>query len=185
MASFRLFITYCKLRNKIPIHLDIRNAYLHATVTKDIYMKQPTGFVDPDQPTHVCKLKKALYGLHQAGFNWHELIDRDLRSHGLIRTEHDPCVYHMIKSDRWMIVCLYVDDLLLGSDPKLREETINYLKRKFNVLAEGNVKRYLGINVTTGNGPWKLDQMENIQNFLMEQGMDRSKKIDRPGDPDL
>ena len=84
-----------------------------------------------------------------------------------------------------MIVCLYMDDLLLGGDPKLREETIDYLKRKFNVSAEGNVKRYLGINVTTRDGPWKLDQTDDIQNFLVEQGMDRSKKIDQPGDPDL
>ena len=84
-----------------------------------------------------------------------------------------------------MIVCLYVDDLLIGGDPKSREETVTFLKRKFNVSAEGNVKRYLGINVTTGPGPWKLDQTEDIQNFLAEHGMDRSKKIDRPGDPDL
>ena len=78
----------------------------------------------------------------------------------------------MIKSDRWMIVCLYVDDLLLGGDPKSREETIDYLKRKFNVLAKGNMKRYLRINVTTRDGPWKLDQTDDIQNFLVEQGMD-------------
>ena len=67
----------------------------------------------------------------------------------------------------------------------MREETVDYLKRKFNVSAEGNVKRYLGINVTTGDRPWKLDQTDDIQNFLVEQGMDQSKKIDRPGDPNL
>src|SRR6185312_4170432 len=38
MASFRLFLTYCKFRNVTPIHMDIRNAYLHAKVTEDIYM---------------------------------------------------------------------------------------------------------------------------------------------------
>jgi hypothetical protein len=185
MASFRLFITYCKSRNEVPIHMDIRNAYLHAEVKEDIYMKQPPGFVDPERPTHVCKLKKALYGLHQAGYNWHELIDQDLRALGLIRTEHDPCVYHKIKGDEWTIVCLYVDDLLVGGDSKNRKETIDCLKRKFNVSAEGDVKRYLGINVTTGIGPWKLDQSDDIRTFLAEQGMDKSKRIDRPGDPDL
>ena len=38
MASFRLFLTYCKFRNVTPIHMDIRNAYLHAEVAEDIYM---------------------------------------------------------------------------------------------------------------------------------------------------
>ena len=128
MASFHLFITYCKRQDEIPIHLDIRNAYLHAEVTEDIYMKQPAGFVDPDRLTHVCKLKKALYGLHQAGFNWHEQIDRDLWNHGLTQTKHDPCICHLITRDWWMIICLYVDDLLIGGDPKSREETVSYLK---------------------------------------------------------
>nr|GFC41158.1 hypothetical protein [Tanacetum cinerariifolium] len=31
-----------------------------------VYVSQPDGFVDPDNPNHMYKLKKALYGLKQA-----------------------------------------------------------------------------------------------------------------------
>ncbi|GKE77062.1 copia protein [Tanacetum coccineum] len=33
---------------------------------KEVYVSQPDGFVDQDNPNHVYKLKKALYGLKQA-----------------------------------------------------------------------------------------------------------------------
>ena len=102
MASFRLFLTYCKFRDVTPAHIDIRNAYLHAKVTEDVYMRQPPGFVDKKYPQHVCKIVQSLYGMHQAGHNWHNLIDEDLRKYGLERLEHDSCVYHKMKEkSKW------------------------------------------------------------------------------------
>nr|KYP71076.1 Retrovirus-related Pol polyprotein from transposon TNT 1-94 [Cajanus cajan] len=44
-------------------HMDINNAFLHGTIAEDIYMSQPSEFVHPQYPNHVCKLQKALYGL--------------------------------------------------------------------------------------------------------------------------
>ena len=32
----------------------------------NVYTMQPSGFVDPLKPSHVCKLNKALYDLKQA-----------------------------------------------------------------------------------------------------------------------
>ncbi len=78
MASFQMFLTFCKLRKTILIHIDIRNAYLHAKVSKNVYMRQPLGFVDEQHPDYVCKLIQSLYGMHQSGHNWHNLINEDL-----------------------------------------------------------------------------------------------------------
>src|SRR6185312_4739216 len=186
MASFRLFLMFCKLRKKILMHIDIRNAYLHARVEEDVYMRQPPGFIDEDHPDHVCKLKQSLYGMHQSGHNWHNLINGDLISHGLRRSEHDPCVYYRFEgSSKWLILCLYVDDQLIGGDAESSRMVIAHLKSKYNVSAEGDIKRYLGINVTTGRGPWKLDQSREIEEFLHEYGMDTAKPVDRPGDAAL
>jgi hypothetical protein len=186
MASFRLFLTFCKFRDVTPAHIDIRNAYLHAKVTEDVYMRQPPGFIDEKRPQHVCKIVQSLYGMHQAGHNWHNLIDEDLRKYGLKRLEHDSCVYHRTQNGgEWIIVCLYVDDLFVGGDAKSRKAFIEYLKSKYNVSSEGDIARYLGVSVTTGKGKWRLDQTREIEAFIKEHQMETAKKIDRPGDPTI
>nr|GFA71648.1 putative Gag-Pol polyprotein [Tanacetum cinerariifolium] len=45
--------------------MDVKTAFLHGSLKKDVYMCQPEGFIDSDHPSHVYKLKKALYGLNQ------------------------------------------------------------------------------------------------------------------------
>ncbi|GJX71871.1 retrovirus-related pol polyprotein from transposon TNT 1-94 [Tanacetum coccineum] len=40
--------------------------FLNDILREEVYVSQPDGFVDQDNPNHVYKLKKALYGLKQA-----------------------------------------------------------------------------------------------------------------------
>ncbi|XP_073821289.1 uncharacterized protein [Musca autumnalis] len=61
---------------KLFVHqLDVTTAYLNGTIDEDIFMEQPKGFEDPDNPDMVCKLKKSIYGLKQSGRMWNEKLD--------------------------------------------------------------------------------------------------------------
>jgi hypothetical protein len=49
-----------------PVHqLDVKNIFLHGTLSETVYCSQPTDFVDPAHPQLVCRLNKSLYGLKQ------------------------------------------------------------------------------------------------------------------------
>nr|GEY49915.1 Gag-Pol polyprotein [Tanacetum cinerariifolium] len=43
--------------------MDVKTAFLNGELKEEVYVSQPEGFVDPDHPTYVYRLKKALYGL--------------------------------------------------------------------------------------------------------------------------
>ncbi|GJQ95152.1 retrotransposon protein, putative, ty1-copia subclass [Tanacetum coccineum] len=46
--------------------MDVKTTFLNGIQCEEVYISQPDGFVDQDNPNHVYKLKKALYGLKWA-----------------------------------------------------------------------------------------------------------------------
>jgi hypothetical protein len=69
-----------------------------------------------EKETHVCRLKKTIYGLMQTPRAWYENIDRYLIILGFRKSFSDPNLYYKLVGDKWMILVLYVDELfLIGS----------------------------------------------------------------------
>jgi hypothetical protein len=67
MTSIRTITTVAAAKGLEVEHLDVDSAYLNGIIDKEIYMHQPPGFMDKDQPNTVCLLGKSLYGIKQAG----------------------------------------------------------------------------------------------------------------------
>nr|GEX63538.1 hypothetical protein [Tanacetum cinerariifolium] len=53
--------------------MDVKSAFLYGTIDEEVYVIQPLGFQDPEFPTRVYKVEKAMYGLHQAPRAWEDL----------------------------------------------------------------------------------------------------------------
>ncbi|GJX24012.1 putative ribonuclease H-like domain-containing protein [Tanacetum coccineum] len=66
IEAIRLFLAFASFMGFIVYQMDVKSAFLYGTIDEEVYVSQPPGFVDPDHPTKVYKVVKALYGLHQA-----------------------------------------------------------------------------------------------------------------------
>lgn len=62
--------------------MDVKNAFLHGELDREIYMIQPMSFHNQNHPEYICKLQKALYGLKHAPRAWYSKIDKFLTQSG-------------------------------------------------------------------------------------------------------
>jgi histone deacetylase 1/2 len=123
-------ILFLTLSRSWPMHqLDVKNAFLHGTLTETIYYSQPAGFVDSSCPDMVCRLNKSLYGLKQAPRAWYSRFVTFLLTLGFLEAKSDtsPFIYH--HADGVAYLLLYVDDIVLtASSPKLLQRIITSLQ---------------------------------------------------------
>ncbi|GJT61351.1 retrovirus-related pol polyprotein from transposon TNT 1-94 [Tanacetum coccineum] len=66
LDAIRIFLAFAAHLNMIVYQMDVKTTFLNSILREEVYVSQPDGFVDKDNPNHVYKLKKALYGLKQA-----------------------------------------------------------------------------------------------------------------------
>nr|GEW77838.1 retrovirus-related Pol polyprotein from transposon TNT 1-94 [Tanacetum cinerariifolium] len=63
IEASRIFIANASRKNMIIYQMDVKTAFLNGELKEEVYVSQPKGFNDPDHPTYVYRLKKALYYL--------------------------------------------------------------------------------------------------------------------------
>nr|GEZ69848.1 retrotransposon protein, putative, unclassified [Tanacetum cinerariifolium] len=73
--------------------MDVKTAFLNGNLREKVYVSQPDGFVDPDNPNHVYKLKKALYGLKQGPRAWYDMLSSFLFSQDFSKGSMDPTLF--------------------------------------------------------------------------------------------
>jgi hypothetical protein len=93
--------------------IDVKTTFLNGELEEEIYIDQPDGFTVNGQERMLCKLLKYLYGLKQAPKQWHEKFDKTLTSVGFIVNETDKCMYYHFGGGEGVILCLYIDDILI------------------------------------------------------------------------
>ena len=120
-----------------------------------------------EKKNRICHLRKALYGLKQAGRQWFQELSKRLLNYGLEQSRHDPCVFFCNKSQYLMIVCVYVDDILICCRDddrinKLRE----HLQKHFEVKNLGEISNCLGAEFKRQGNTITMKQSDHIQNVL-------------------
>nr|GEU78478.1 putative ribonuclease H-like domain-containing protein [Tanacetum cinerariifolium] len=70
IEAIRIFLAFASYMGFIVYQMDVKSAFLYGKINEEVYVSQPSGFIDPKFPNKVYKVVKALYGLHQALKAW-------------------------------------------------------------------------------------------------------------------
>ena len=70
MTSIRTLIALAAARRWPLYQMDVKNTFLNGDLSEVVYMQPPLGVSAP--PGHVCRLRRAFYGLKQALRTWCE-----------------------------------------------------------------------------------------------------------------
>jgi hypothetical protein len=114
-------------------------------------MKQPEGFLTPAQKSMVCRLRKSLYGLKQVPKQWHEKFDRILTLADFVVNEADTCVYYQFVGGKGVILCLYVDDILIfWTSIDVINDVKSFLSQNLDMKDLGKANVILNIKLIKG-----------------------------------
>lgn len=208
LSSIRLATA---IASQFDMHIrqfDVTAAYLNGTLDEEIFMEVPklteetleliirnehkeshvkkkaqAMLEDLKKGNKVCRLKKALYGLRQAGRQWNRRLDQELQRLGLKPLNSDPCVYLRGQGGDLLMGVVYVDDILLISRKlddiaKIKEG----LLKSFDVKDLGDVKCCLGIEFIRNKNGYSIYQSGFIQDVLARFEMSDCKPISTPMD---
>ncbi|RVW90101.1 Retrovirus-related Pol polyprotein from transposon TNT 1-94 [Vitis vinifera] len=168
-TSIRILFALASIHNLFVHQMDVKTAFLNGDLNEEVYMEQPEGFVLLGNENKVCKLVKSLYGLKQAPKQWHEKFDHAILSDGFRHNNVDKCVYSKTCDYYMVIVCLYVDDMLiLSDDMKGIIETKRFLSTTFKMKDLGEVDTILGIKVKRNSGGYALNQTHYIEKSVAQ-----------------
>ena len=165
--------------------VDISHAYLNGTLEEEIYMQQPEGF-EIGGPDYVCRLRKSLYGLKQAGRVWNKTLHSVLTSMGFRRVQSDHGLYTLLQNDSKVFMTVFVDDIMLaGSDNTILDSVVKSLSQHFKLCDLGHTTQLLGLEIHRDhpNHHLHLSQSQYIVNLLQEHGMDDCKPVATPLNP--
>nr|GEX19786.1 putative ribonuclease H-like domain-containing protein [Tanacetum cinerariifolium] len=118
IEAIRLFLAYASFMGFLVYHMDVNSAFLYRRIKEEVYVCQPSGFEDPDYPDKVYKVKKALYGLHQAPRAWYETLAKYLLDNRFRRGKIDQTLFIKRQKEDILLVQVYVDDIIFRSTKK-------------------------------------------------------------------
>jgi hypothetical protein len=163
--------------------LDVKNAFLHDTLSETVFCCQSTGFTDPAHPDLVCRLHNSLYGLKQAPQAWYSRFATFLTTLGFLEAKSDTSLFIFRRGSDIIYLLLYVDDIILtASSTELLRRTISALQCLFAMKYLGPIHHFLGITVERRSDGLFLHQHTYMLDIIKHAVMADCKPCTTPVD---
>ncbi|GJU19085.1 retrovirus-related pol polyprotein from transposon TNT 1-94 [Tanacetum coccineum] len=181
LEAVRIFLAFAAHMNMIVYQMDVKTAFLNGILREEVYVSQPDGFVDPDNPNHVYRLKKALYGLKQAPRAWYDLLSSFLLSQGFSKGTVDPTLFISRKGKDILLVQIYVDDIIFASTTtELCDKFSEIMCSKFKMSMMGKISFFLGLQISQSPRGIFLKQSKYALESLKKYGIESCDPVDTP-----
>src|SRR6266568_4582288 len=184
-STICIVLTLAALEDLELRSVDISHAYLNGTLEEEIYMLQPEGF-EVGGPDHVCRLRKSLYGLKQAGRVWNKTLHSVLCSMGFNCVQSDHGLYIYLRDDVRILMPVFVDDITLAcKDGAKIDSIVQELSKHFKLRDLGPSTQLLGLEIHRDRSNLRLSisQSQYISNLIDEHGLNDSKPVSTPLNP--
>nr|GEV82925.1 hypothetical protein [Tanacetum cinerariifolium] len=155
IEAVRIFIANSAHKNMTIYQMDVKMAFLNGELKEEVYVSQPEGFVDQDNPLHMYKLKKAFYGLKQAPRTWYDMLSSFLISQQFSKGAVDPTLFTRHARN----------DLLL-------------MTNKFKMSMMGQMSFFLGLQIS--QSPKGIYQFKYASEIVKKYGLHSTNSVNTP-----
>ncbi|GJX46814.1 retrovirus-related pol polyprotein from transposon TNT 1-94 [Tanacetum coccineum] len=181
LEAIRISIANAASKNMTVYQMDVKTTFLNGELKKEVYVSQPKGFVDPDHPNQVYRLKKALYGLKQAPRAWYDTLSRFLLANGFSKGVIDPTLFIRKIGKHTLHVQIYVDDIIFAStNRKDYDRFSKEMSSKFQMSMMGQMSFFLGLQVSQNPRGIFINQSKYANEILKKFDFHKSDHVDTP-----
>ena len=132
-ATFRGLLAIASYKNMKVRQVDIKTEFLYGDIGKEIYMKQPKGYIISKKEHFVCKLNHSLYDLKQSARCWNLRINKVIIDSGFRKGEAEACLYVRGSGVSITYVLIYIDDILIASNDDMEINDVIKIEEQQNV----------------------------------------------------
>ncbi|GJV68562.1 retrovirus-related pol polyprotein from transposon TNT 1-94 [Tanacetum coccineum] len=157
IEAIRIFVANVAHKNMTIYQMDVKTAILNGKLKEEVYVSRPEGFVNQDNPSHVYKLKKALYRLKQAPHSWYDMLSSFLISQKFSKCAVDPTLF--TRQAR--------NNLLL-------------MNTKFKMSMMGQMSFFLGLQIFQSPRGIFINQSKYASKIVKKYGMLTNDFVDTP-----
>nr|GEZ71825.1 retrovirus-related Pol polyprotein from transposon TNT 1-94 [Tanacetum cinerariifolium] len=182
IEAIRLFLAYASFMGFPVYQMDVKSVFLYDTIEEEVYVCQPPGFDDLENPDKVYKVVKALYGLHQAPRAWYETLATYLLENGFQRRKIDQTLFIKKQQKDILFVQIYVDNIFGATNKALCQSFKKLMKDKFQMSSMGELTFFLGLHVKQKTDGIFISQDKYVAEILKKIGLSEGKSASTPID---
>ncbi|GKF67286.1 retrovirus-related pol polyprotein from transposon TNT 1-94, partial [Tanacetum coccineum] len=140
IEAIRNLIENAANKNMTIFQMDVKTTFLNGELKEEVHVSQPEGFVDQDNPSHMYKLKKAIYSLKQAPRAWYDMLSSFLISQHFSKGTVDPTLFKWKARNDLLMVQIYVDNIIFAStNTAMCNKFPNLMTTKFKMSMIGQM----------------------------------------------